>query len=427
MNEHEEGFEFIKEKLKEKPINKKKLLRRTLITTSMGILFGLVACFTFILLEPIISEKLYPEEGPSVIIIPEEEDEILPEDMLLEEPETVEVIEPSIITNKVTLEIGDYEKLYEEFKTIAQEASKSIVTVTSVETDIDWFQNPFETENTASGVIIANNGREYIIIVDDQLIEREDNIIVTFSDGEQVEGTIKNYNLSTGLLAISVLMEDVSKGTKEKIELAELGNSSYQNVLASPIIAIGSPVGYTGSLVYGMITAIEDTIKVADSAYGEISTDIIGTKMSSGVLINLEGEVIGIIHQRNNESDSSNTIAGWGISDLKTTIEKLSNGLEFAYIGIYGAEVPETVRIQREIPLGAYVSELEIDSPAMNAGIQSGDIITKIGEEEIASYQDYIEVVEQLTPGETMEFTVLRFSREEYLEMECNVVVDTLE
>ena len=61
---------FMIEKIKERPVNKKKLLRRTLITASMAVIFGLVACFTFLVLEPVISNWLYPEEEPQVVVFP---------------------------------------------------------------------------------------------------------------------------------------------------------------------------------------------------------------------------------------------------------------------------------------------------------------------------------------------------------------------
>ena len=53
--------DFMREKIKQKPVNKRKLLRRTLITVAMAVVFGLVACVTFLILEPVISNKLYPE------------------------------------------------------------------------------------------------------------------------------------------------------------------------------------------------------------------------------------------------------------------------------------------------------------------------------------------------------------------------------
>ena len=77
-------FEFLQEKIKERPINKRKLLKRTLITASMAVLFGLLACLSFLLLEPVLNNWLYPEEEPEVVTFPQEQNEMLPEDMLTE-------------------------------------------------------------------------------------------------------------------------------------------------------------------------------------------------------------------------------------------------------------------------------------------------------------------------------------------------------
>ena len=60
--DNQQKFEFITEKVKERPINKKKLIRKTLVTVSMAAIFGIIACLTFALLEPIISNWLHPEE-----------------------------------------------------------------------------------------------------------------------------------------------------------------------------------------------------------------------------------------------------------------------------------------------------------------------------------------------------------------------------
>ena len=78
--------DFMVEKIKVKPVNKKKLIRRTLITISMAIIFGMVACVTFLVLEPVISNWLNPEEEPQVgmVVIPEDREEMSPEEMLAE-------------------------------------------------------------------------------------------------------------------------------------------------------------------------------------------------------------------------------------------------------------------------------------------------------------------------------------------------------
>ena len=79
-------FEFLQEKIKERPIDKKKLIQRTIITASLALLFGLIACLTFLVLEPVLNNWIYPEEEPEIVTFTQEEDEMLPEDMLTELP-----------------------------------------------------------------------------------------------------------------------------------------------------------------------------------------------------------------------------------------------------------------------------------------------------------------------------------------------------
>ena len=76
--------DFMIEKIKARPINRKKLIRRTIITAAMAVLFGTVACVTFLILEPVISNQLYPEEEPQPVVFPEDQNEMSPEEMLAE-------------------------------------------------------------------------------------------------------------------------------------------------------------------------------------------------------------------------------------------------------------------------------------------------------------------------------------------------------
>ena len=80
-------IQYIQEKIKERPVNKKKLIRRTIITVVLAVVFGIVACVTFAFLEPVIGEMLYPKEEPQIITFPEEEQEVKPEDMVVDDKE----------------------------------------------------------------------------------------------------------------------------------------------------------------------------------------------------------------------------------------------------------------------------------------------------------------------------------------------------
>ena len=76
--------DFMIEKIKERPINKGKLVRRMLLTAAMAVIFGLVACFTFLALEPVLNKWMNPEEELPKVYFPEETEEMSPEEMLLE-------------------------------------------------------------------------------------------------------------------------------------------------------------------------------------------------------------------------------------------------------------------------------------------------------------------------------------------------------
>ena len=96
--EDQQKFEFITEKVKERPINKKKFMRRTILTVSMAVIFGLIACLTFSLLEPIISNWLHPQDKIEKIEIPVVSEEILPQDMMVHDETTLEPTQEVIET-----------------------------------------------------------------------------------------------------------------------------------------------------------------------------------------------------------------------------------------------------------------------------------------------------------------------------------------
>ena len=68
----EKNTDFMKEEIRQRPVNKKRLLRRTAITVFLAVLFGAVACTVFLLLEPVINNAINPSEEPAPVTFPEE-------------------------------------------------------------------------------------------------------------------------------------------------------------------------------------------------------------------------------------------------------------------------------------------------------------------------------------------------------------------
>ena len=418
--------DFLREKIKQKPVNKKKLLRRTLITVAMAVVFGLVACFTFLILEPVISNRLYPEEEAQEVQFPEETvtEEMKPEDMLVqdeveEEPVQAELEDEQIeeLLSQVQFSLEDYQAIYAELAQLATEAGRSVVTVTGVTSDVDWFNNTYENMASASGVIVANNGKSILVLVSAETLHSADSIIVTFCDQAQAEAEVVQRDQTTGLAILSVPLLSISEETMDVIDIATLGSSNNNNLLGTPVIALGSPMGTSGSVCYGVVTSTGTTIDQPDAAYKMIMTDIYGSHNATGVFVNLKGMVIGIIDNANTGNDMGNLLTAYGISELKKTIEKMSNDQELAYMGVHGADVPPEAIEELDIPAGAYIKEIEMDSPAMAAGIQSGDVVTRVNEEPITTYGELLNMLNNAEPEQVMTITLMRQGREMSVEV----------
>ena len=426
--------DFLREKIKQKPVNKKKLLRRTIITASMAVVFGIVACLTFLILEPVINNWLYPEEEAEEVQFLEEtvtqEEEMSPEDMLTEEmieddTEPVELEDAQIeeLLAQVTFGLDEYQSVYEELAKLAKDVERSLVTVTGVTSDVDWFNNPYENEAEASGVIVADNGRAMLILVSMNNIKGADRILVTFCNNTRAEADLVQKDASTGLAVLSVSLSRIDKRTSDTITIASLGSSSAGNLAGTPVIALGSPTGTSGSVSYGIVTSAGNVIDQVDSAYKLISTDIYGSLNATGVLINLKGKVIGIIDNSYNSKDRENLISAYGISELKNTITKMSNNQARAYLGIHGTDVPQKANLESGMPLGAYVKEIEMDSPAMIAGIQSGDVITGIGDIEITNYNGLLNALYNTAPDDVITIILSRQGIDGFQEMRVEVTL----
>ena len=426
--EQNQDFEYIKEKVKERPINRKKLVRRTIITASMAVIFGVLACFTFLVLEPVFSNLLNPEEEPQMVEIPEDTDEMLPEDMILEENVvTVTPMPPRTEEETEGREIDNYRTLYQKIYELVGLTSHSMVTVTGVSQDVDWFNNPYESKGQTSGLVIANNEKELLILVNQSILSNAENIHVTFANGTTATATKKQSDSNTELAVIAVPIAQLTAETMSFVTIASFGSSRSQSLLATAVIALGRPYGTTESVAYGMITSKGTTLNMTDCNYELLTTDIYGSTDATGILVNLSGEVVGVINQKHNKEDAANLISAIGISELKPVIERMSNEQEEASLGITGIDVSTDANENLGVPMGAYVTDIIMDSPAMKAGIQSGDIIVRINNEGIQSFAQYTAIMSSLKPDETVNVVIMRQGKDEYREVEIPIILGKLE
>lgn len=431
--EFNEQSGFIIEKIKERPVNKKKLVRRTIITASMAVIFGLIACFTFLILEPVISNLLHPEEDAQIVVFPEDQQEMSPEEMLADnmqqenqenqiQIQDKEMVEQ--IVSDVALSKDFYRDMYASVSEYVDEIDNSMVVVTGVTSNLDWLNNVEEKEHQSCGILVADNGKELLIFADYDPISNAESIKVSFSNGVSMEAGLKGIDTTTNLAVLTVdLLQLSQKMPIDNLPIAKLGSSNTDSLTGTPIIALGSPMGVSGSVGYGMITALHQQKNIPDTNYHLLQTNIRGSQNAGGVLYNLDGEVIGIITNNKSDLEMTDMIVAYGISGLKKRMENISNDKQNPYLGISGVNVTEEANKELQVPYGAYITEVQIDSPAMLAGIQQGDVLVSLNGRTVHTYGEYTQLLAQLDAGATVEVAVMRLAQDEYKQMKFEIVL----
>lgn len=408
----EQEYSFLQETIKDEAGSAKKIRKSILKMICFGLIFGVAAGFSFCMFKPWFEQNF--QSNPTKVTIPKEEE---PED----ETEDGDAGD----TAQQVLDEESYRQMNQALNAVAQEASKSVVEITGISGDSDWLEADYDKKNSVSGLIIADNGQQLLILGTTSILKESNEVTVTFYDGKTYKAGLKKKDSNLGMGIYAVTRSDIQDSTWVQIKAAVLG-SSNSVTKGETVIALGKPFNYAGGTGYGIVSSNKNVIDAADGQYRLICTDIAGTESGSGVIVNLDGEVTGIIDQTISDGDSMNLITAYGISDLKEVIELLSNGEAVPYIGISGIDVTESIESQG-IPKGVYVKEVDVDSPAMAAGIQSGDIITRIGGTKVNTVAAYHSALLDMAAGRKVKLAGKRQGTGGYVDIEFNVTTGSKE
>lgn len=410
-------MEFIREKIKEKPISKKRIAMRVGMAALCGLVFAIVVCVVLVIAVPYIIPK--QEENESVSSQEESQQEEVTQ-------HTEDQNEGLVFPPDFNLTISDYETLQSELYKIGNQANKSMVTVMKMENPNDWTVNDYETEGKGSGVIISEDSNYLYILTERKFIADAPHIRVSFVDGTGAEATLFKYDGNTGISILTVEKRLLKIDTKRAIAVAQL-ESAIEVKNGAIVIALGSPLETNDSILTGNITSVENEVVTKDRNYSVYTTDIVASKNGSGVLINTKGEVIGMVLQSFGGSEDVSTLTAVAISEINGIIQGLRNGKDIPYVGVYLSTVTDDIAEDYDIPKGVYIKEVVTDSPAMKAGLQNGDVITHINGDSILTDALFSEKIAQLIPGTTCEISVKRQNGNEYYEVKCTVTIGVLQ
>lgn len=408
-------------------MSRKQIVRRLLLVIFFAAVFGAVASITFLAVKSLLVKENGSEDTDLVelsdgeTILSSEEEETL-----AESTEQVLTPEPVVIRESKALEPEDYQELQNKLYEIGKQADFYIVTVTGVSSDTDWFDTPYEKKGQGSGIIITNTGTELLVAVPERVISNAEQISVTFCNDAVVAAALKEYDANTGLAVVSIPIETIPKETLDSVRVAELGNT-VGIARGSVVIAVGSPLGTNYSILTGNVTSINNEVATIDKMLHVLTTDIVASAESSGVLLNTEGKIIGFIMQDYALDGSENTLTAVSVSQIREVLESLSNGKAVPYLGLHLSTVTEQLAKEHEIPTGAYIISVEMDSPAMQAGLQSGDVISSMNGQKITSIYDYEKILRESAPQDVISIVVERMGAESvYTELEYTATVGVL-
>ena len=426
--------DFMHEEIKKRPMNRKKLMQRARETMAIAVLFGVVSCIVFAILLPIINNIVNPGEKETMTVtLPEtsESEELTPEEMLenerkreaTKEKARIEDELDSLLDEKI-IGVEQQKRISASLQQLAADSSGMIAAVSGITSDTDWFNDSYENKDTVSGLVTKKTTSTIYVLVHSKSVEDASRILVTFKDGAEAEAEIAGSDPTTGITVLSVPMNAIPAEQRAGISEAVLGLSAGSIITGAPVIAIGSPTGTYGSVIYGNVTAADVNLEILDNNLYSLTTDIYGSREATGFLINLDGQVVGMIDMRYSDGNIPNMLCAVGISEMTPIIRRLESGREKAFLGICGINVTEEISKANDIPVGIWVTRVEDDSPAMAAGIQKGDVIVGYGSKEIYNMAGLIMSLEDTDPGQNIALHIMRRKGVEFESINVNVATE---
>jgi len=260
---------------------------------------------------------------------------------------------------------------------------------------------------TGSGEVIRSDG---YILTNNHVISSAasgGSVEVLFADGQSAPATITGRDPQTDLAVLNV-------ETPREPKVISLGTSSSLRV-GQPVVAIGAPLGLSGTVTSGIVSALDRTVQVpGDNGRSALLVSAVQTDASinpgnsGGALVNCEGQLVGVPTAGAAVPNSVGGSIGLGFAipvDLAISIadEIIDTGrVTHAFFGLQTTSIPPAAAAQAGVPPGLYVQAVTPGGPSATAGLRHGDVITTIAGQPAASNLQLEELTLTKNPGDTV-------------------------
>lgn len=324
----------------------------------------------------------------------------------------------------------DYDSIIQSLRSRIDDVQKTMVIVKEstsdeeslVSNDIEDIQNNMENVQNEKeifstiGLIVGHLNGQYMILTSQDYTESVKDYYVAVQEGNAYKAEFVCSDEITGISIISINDTQVVEADKQYMNVATLDNSYILNQ-GDMVIAAGKIYGTTGAVDYGTITS-KATYNSVDNNYQVFETNLSSQPGDYGFLFNSEGNVVGI-----SQTNSDIKLKAIGISDLKNMVECMINRQGKMYFGIRAQNVDSELSENNGIPMGIYISKVDSESPAYDAGLQSGDVIQGINNMPCYSIQRLNDKIYDSYDGEILNVTIKRKGKSDYFEVSYEVSV----
>ena len=290
----------------------------------------------------------------------------------------------------------------------------SAVSINCSATSTNIFGQQTQTASSGSGFIITEDG---YVVTNYHVVSGASSVEVTLYNGDTYDATVIGGDSDYDVAVLKINASGLQPVT--------LGESADVNV-GDTVLAIGNPLGeLTFSMSQGIVSSCDRAINVDGTPFNMIQVDCsINPGNSGGPLVNLYGEVVGIVSAKYS-TYSSTTVEGLGfaipISDVRSIItDIMENGAvtDKAYMAITAGTMNEQMAAQFNIDVteGVFVYSVVEGGAGDKVGLRLGDVITKMNDKTLTSRQDLSAAMKGYRAGDTVTLTVYRGGQ--YIEVE---------
>ena len=290
--------------------------------------------------------------------------------------------------------------------TVYASVVNSAVSINCSATSTNIFGQTTQSASSGSGFIITEDG---YVVTNYHVVSGASSVQVTLYNGDTYDATVVGGDSDYDVAVLKINASGLQPVT--------LGESADVNV-GDTVLAIGNPLGeLTFSMSQGIVSSCDRAINVDGTPFNMIQVDCsINPGNSGGPLMNLYGEVVGIVSAKYS-TYSSTTVEGLGfaipIDDVKSIItDIMENGAVTgkAYMAVTVGTMNSQMAAQYSIDIdqGVFVYSVVKGGAGDKAGLRLGDVITKMGDTALTSRQDLSAALKSYRAGDTATLTVFR-------------------